>query len=161
MTMVIENQNRQYGGMGFDSVYQHNMPHHNGPQFTDPWSAAHTTSHSTPPVYATSMGPSPIGLSQPKQEEVSRPSAISMPYPNIPVSAPSMVPGSSNYSTAPTTSYPAPEVMGMQHDLPRTSFEQAPAYTTASSMSSFAPASYAPLSYNASLHHPDRRISHA
>ena len=51
MTMVIENQNRQYGGMGFDSVYQqHNLPHHNPPQFTDPWSAAHTSSNSTPPV---------------------------------------------------------------------------------------------------------------
>ncbi|KAF9883291.1 hypothetical protein FE257_003782 [Aspergillus nanangensis] len=157
MTMVIENQNRQYGGMGFDNVYPHNMPHHNPPQFTDPWTAAHTSSHSTPPVYATSMG-----LNHTKQEDVSRPSAISMPYPNIPVSAPSMVTGSSNYSTAPTTSYPAPEVMGLQHDLPRTTFEQAPAYTTASSMSSFAPASYAPLSYTPSLHHQDsRRIPHA
>ncbi|KAE8163815.1 hypothetical protein BDV40DRAFT_132678 [Aspergillus tamarii] len=160
MTMVIENQNRQYGGMGFDNVYQHNMPHHNTPQFTDPWTAAHTTSHSTPPVYATSMASNPI-LNHPKQEEVSRPSPLSMPYSSIPVSAPSMV-TSSTYSTTPATSYPAPEVMGLHHDLPRTSFEQAPAYTTASSMSSFAPPSYAPLSYAPSLHHPDsRRISHA
>ncbi|PLB55847.1 hypothetical protein P170DRAFT_422347 [Aspergillus steynii IBT 23096] len=153
MTMVIENQNRQYGGMGFDNVYQHNMPHHNPPQFTDPWTAAHTSSHSTPPVYATSMG-----LNHAK-EEVSRPSPMSMPYSSIPVSAPSMVTGSS-YSTTTATSYPGPEVMGMQHDLPRTSFEQAPAYTTTSPMSTFAPASYAPLSYAPSLHQ-DRRISHA
>ncbi|KAA8644101.1 C2H2-type zinc finger protein [Aspergillus tanneri] len=153
--MVIENQNRQYGGMGFDNVYQHNMPHHNPPQFTDPWSAAHTSSHSTPPVYATSMS-----LNHGKQDEVSRPSPMSMPpYSSIPVSAPSMVTGS-NYSTTTTTSYPGPEVMGMQHDLPRTSFEQAPAYTTASPMTTFPPASYAPLSYAPSLHQ-DRRISHA
>ncbi|EAU38120.1 conserved hypothetical protein [Aspergillus terreus NIH2624] len=138
------------------------MPHHNTPQFTDPWSAAHTTSHSTPPVYATSMGASQIGLSHPKQEEVNRPAPMSMPYSSIPVSAPSMVTGSSNYSATAATSYPAPEVMEMPHGIPRSSFEQGPAYTTASSMSTFAPASYAPLSYTPSLHHQDsRRISHA
>lgn len=158
MTMVIENQNRQYGGMGFDNVYQHNM-HHSAPQFTDPWTAQ-TSSHSTPPVYATSMGPSQIGLSHVKQEEVSRP-PMSMPYSSIPVSAPSMVAGS-NYPTATASSYPGPEMMGLSHDMPRTSFDQAPAYTTASPMTSFAPASYAPLSYAPSMHHhQDRRISHA
>lgn len=167
MTMVIENQNRQYGGMGFDSVYHHNpLPHQNPPQFTDPWAAAHTSSHSTPPVYATSQ----MGLNPVKQEEVtaSRPSPMSMSsYPSVPVSAPSLVSGS-NYSTstaaAAPPSYPPPEMLGMQHDMPRTTFEHPPTYTTASSMSNFAPASYAPLSYAApSLHnpHPDRRISHA
>ncbi|PLB37810.1 uncharacterized protein BDW47DRAFT_34792 [Aspergillus candidus] len=159
MTMVIENQNRQYGGMGFDSVYQqHNLPHHTPPQFTDPWSAAHTSSNSTPPVYATSMGSSQI-LNPPKQEEVSRPS-MSLPYSSIPVSAPSMVPGS-NYSTSAAPSYPGPEMMTMSHDLPRTTFEQPPSYTTASSMSSFAPASYAPLSYAPSIHPDSRRIPEA
>ncbi|KAI9926426.1 hypothetical protein ASPWEDRAFT_695762 [Aspergillus wentii DTO 134E9] len=162
MTMVIDNQNRQYGGMGFDNVYHHNMPHHNPPQFTDPWAAAHTSSHSQPPVYATAMASD--GINHVKQEEVSRPSAISMPYPSIPVSAPSLVTGS-NYSTATTApSYPGPEMMTMQHDMPRTTFESAPTYTTASSMSSFAaPASYAPISYAPPLHppHDSRRISHA
>lgn len=148
MTMVMENQNRPYGGMGFDNVY------HNQPQFTDPW-AAHTSSHSTPPVYATSMGNGgsmPIGV---KQEEVNR-TGMSMPYPNIPVSAPTMVAGS---TYAP--SY-GPEVMGMQHEVPRTTFDQAPSYTTAPPMSSFAPASYAPVSY-APIHPSPtdtRRISH-
>ena len=172
MTMVMENQNRQYGGMGFDSVYPHNaaLPHHNPPQFTDPWAAAHTSSHSNPPVYA----PSSMGLNPVKQEEVAnRPSAMSMPYSSIPVSAPSLVSGGSNYSTSTpaaaaaatttTPSYPAPEMMSMQHEMPRTTFDHPPTYTTASSMSSFAPASYAPLSYAPSLHHPQdsRRISHA
>lgn len=118
----------------------------------------------TPPVYATSQ----MGLNPVKQEEVaSRPSPMSMSsYPSIPVSAPSLVSGS-NYSTstaaAAPPSYPAPEMLSMQHDMPRTTFEHPPTYTTASSMSNFAPASYAPLSYAPSLHnpHPDRRISHA
>ncbi|KAJ5679239.1 Zinc finger C2H2 [Penicillium macrosclerotiorum] len=150
--MVMENQNRPYGGMSFDNVY-----HHNPPQFTDPW--AHTSSHSTPPVYATSMGNSAsIPINPVKQEEVGRPAAMSMPYPSIPVSAPSLVPAS-NYTTA---GY-GPEVMGMQHDVPRTGFEQAPTYTTAPPMSSFAPASYAPVNY-APLHPSQsqdaRRISH-
>ncbi|RHZ72822.1 hypothetical protein CDV55_108995 [Aspergillus turcosus] len=153
--MVIENQNRQYGGMSFDSVYSHNVPHHAPPQFTDPWASAHTSSHSTPPVYATSMG-----INHTKPEEVSRPT-LSMPYSSIPVSAPSMV-TSSSYTTAPTN-YSGAEVMGLQHDMPRTTFEQTPTYTTAPSMSSFTPATYAPISYAPSLAHPhqdNRRVSH-
>jgi hypothetical protein len=161
MTMVIENQNRQYGGMSFDSVYSHNVPHHSlpgshaPPQFTDPWASAHTSSHSTPPVYATSMG-----INHTKPEEVSRPT-LSMPYSSIPVSAPSMV-TSSSYTTAPSN-YSGAEVMGLQHDMPRTTFEQTPTYTTAPSMSSFTPATYAPISYAPSLahpHHDNRRVSH-
>ncbi|KAJ5960916.1 uncharacterized protein N7479_008066 [Penicillium vulpinum] len=148
MTMVMENQNRPYGGMSFDNVY-----HHTPPQFTDPW-AAHTTSHSTPPVYATSMGNGAgMALAQVKQEEVNR-TGMSMPYPNIPVSAPSMVAGTSY-----ATSY-GPEVMGMQHEVPRTTFDQAPSYTTAPPMSSFAPSSYA----YAPIHptpQDSRRISHS
>ena len=152
MTMVIENQNRQYGGgMGFDSVYQH--PHHSQPpQFSDPWTTAHSSSHSTPPVY-----PASVGI---KQDETSRPSHIPMPY-SVSVSAPSIVAGS-NYSSASTSaSYPAPDMMGLPHEIPRTSFDHAPAYTTAPSISSFAPASYAPISYASPVHQDNRRISHA
>lgn len=149
MTMVMENQNRPYGGMSFDNVY-----HHTPPQFTDPW-AAHTSSHSTPPVYATSMGNgASMGLAQVKQEEVNR-SGMSMPYPSIPVSAPSMVAGST-YATA---SY-GPEVMGMQHEVPRTTFDQAPSYTTAPPMSNFAPSSYAYAPIHPSPQ-DGRRISHS
>lgn len=164
MTMVIENQNRQYGGMPFDSVYHHNpLPHPSAPQFTDPWASAHTSSHSNPPVYATSLG----GINPVKQEDVgTRPSALSMSYSSLPVSAPSLVSGST-YSTSSTPaapSYPAPDMMGMHHEMPRTTFDHPPTYTTASSMSNFAPASYAPLSYAPSLHPPhqdNRRLSHA
>ncbi|KAJ6152126.1 hypothetical protein N7497_006445 [Penicillium chrysogenum] len=149
MTMVMENQNRPYGGMSFDNVY-----HHTPPQFTDPW-AAHTSSHSTPPVYATSMGNgASMSLGQVKQEEVNR-SGMSMPYPNIPVSAPAMVAG----STYATSNY-GPEVMGMQHEVPRTNFDQAPSYTTAPPMSSFAPSSYAYAPIHPSPQ-DGRRISHS
>lgn len=151
--MVMENQNRPYGGMSFDNVY-----HHNPPQFTDPWATAHTSAHSTPPVYATSMGNS-ASIPVIKQEDVARSAAMSMSYANIPVSAPSMVP-SSNYATS---GYSA-EVMGMQHEVPRTGYEQAPAYTTAPAMSSYAQASYAPAAY-APIHATSptdiRRISHS
>ncbi|KAJ5721900.1 C2H2 conidiation transcription factor FlbC [Penicillium malachiteum] len=155
MTMVIENQNRSYGGMSFDNVY-----HHNTPQFTDPWAAAHTTSHSTPPIYATSMGNgASIPINPVKTEEVGRAAPMSMPYPNIPVSAPSLVPGS-NYTP---TGY-GPEVMAMQHEVPRTGFEQPSTYTTAPPMSNFQPASYAPVSY-APIHPSQpqdaRRMSHS
>jgi hypothetical protein len=95
-----------------------------------------------------------------KPEEVGRSAAMSMsmPYPNVPVSAPSLVPGS-NY----TTGY-GPEVMGLQHEIPRTGFEQTPTYTTAPPMNNFAPGSYAPGSY-APIHPSQpqdvRRISHS
>lgn len=148
----MENQSRQYGGMGFDNpVYHHNAPH-----FTDPWTA-HTSSHSNPPMYATSMGSGQLPLNPVKQEEVNRPSPMSMSYSSLPVSAPSLVAGN-GYST---TSYPSPEVMGMQHEMPRTSFDQAPTYTAASSMGNFAPASY-PMGYAPSIQQQDnRRMSHA
>lgn len=100
-----------------------------------------------------------IPINPVKSEEVGRPAAMSMPYPNIPVSAPSLVPGS-NYTA---TGY-GPEVMAMQHDVPRTGFEQAPTYTTAPPMSSFAPSSYAPVSYapiHPSQSQDARRMSHS
>ncbi|KAL1969134.1 hypothetical protein VTN77DRAFT_388 [Rasamsonia byssochlamydoides] len=163
MTMVIENQNRQYGGMGFDHVYQSNMHHHNhSTQFNDPWT--HTSSHSNPPVYSTtSMASNQLALNPVKHEDVTRPTAISLPYSSIPVSAPSLVTGS-NYSTA---GYGGSEMLNMQHEMPRSTFEQqpAPSYTTAAPITTFTPANYPSLNYAQSLHppqpHQDRsRLSH-
>lgn len=159
MTMVIENQNRQYGGMGFDNVYHGNMQHSN-PQFSDPWSATHTSSHPNPSMYATSMGANHLGMNHVKQEDVTRPTAISMPYSSIPVSAPSLVAGTTYHNAA---GYGSSQMLGMQHEMPRTTFEQAPTYTTA-----FTPANYAPMNYGQTLHQQQqqqqqdaRRISHA
>lgn len=157
MTMVIENQNRQYGGMGFDHAYQ-NMHHSHPPHFTDPW--AHTSSHSNPPAYATpSMGNNQMGLGVAKQDEVARPTTISLPYSSIPVSAPSLV-ANSTYSTAP---YANSDMLNMQHDLPRSTFETAPSYPAAAPINGFTPANYPSMNYAQSLHsqQPEaRRISH-
>ncbi|KUL87580.1 hypothetical protein ZTR_04633 [Talaromyces verruculosus] len=154
MTMVIENQNRQYGGMGgFDHVYQSNMHHSQTPQFTDPW-AAHTSSHSTPPVYPTaSMGMSPV-----KHDDVTRPTAISMPYSSIPVSAPSLVAG----NTYPSAGYAGSEMLNMHHDIPRSTFDAAPSYPAAAPINSFTPANYTPMAYSGLATQQDaRRMSDA
>ncbi|KAH8700785.1 C2H2 conidiation transcription factor FlbC [Talaromyces proteolyticus] len=155
MTMVIENQNRQYGGMGFDHVYHNNMPHSQTPQFTDPWS--HSSSHSTPPVYtSTSMGSSQLALNPIKHGDVNRPSAISMPYSSIPVSAPSLVAGS-NYSTS--APYGASEMINMPHELPRSTIDGAPSYTAAAPIGGFTPANYPTMNYGHGIQ-DGRRISH-
>lgn len=159
MTMVIENQNRQYGGMGFDHVYQNNMPHSQTPQFTDPW-AAHTSSHSTPPVYtSTSMGSSQLTMNPVKHADVTRPTAISLPYSSIPVSAPSLVAGS-NYSTS---AYAGSEMMNLPHDMPRSTIDGAPSYTAAAPIGGFTPANYPPLNYSHGIHPQQdaRRMSHS
>lgn len=155
--MVIENQNRQYGGMGFDHVYQSNMHHNQTPHFTDPWS--HTSSHSNPPVYTTSsMGAGHMGMNPVKHDDVARPTAISMPYSSIPVSAPSLVAGS-NYTSA---GYGGSEMMNMQHDIPRSTFDAAPSYTAAAPINNFTPANYTSLGYASGLptQQDARRMSH-
>jgi hypothetical protein len=161
MTMVIENQNRQYGGMGgFDHVYQNNMHHTQSPQFTDPWAAhAHTSSHATPSVYPTSMGTSQLSMSPVKHEDVTRPTAISMPYSSIPVSAPSLVAGTS-YASA---GYGGSEMLAMHHDIPRSTFDAAPSYTAAAPINSFTPANYTSMGYASGLptQQDARRMSEA
>ncbi|CRG86626.1 hypothetical protein PISL3812_03636 [Talaromyces islandicus] len=155
--MVIENQNRQYGGMGFDHVYQNNMPHTTTqtPQFTDPW-AAHTSSHSTPPVYtSTSMGSSQLAMNPVKHADVTRPTAISLPYSSIPVSAPSLVAGS-NY---PTSAYAGSDMMNLPHDMPRSTMDGTPSYTAAAPIGGFTPANYPPLNYSHGIQDA-RRMSH-
>jgi hypothetical protein len=152
MTTMIENQNRQYGGVTFDSMYQ--QPH-GQPQFTDPWASSSHSSHSNnPSIYTSSISMNAAA----KQGELNRPNAISLPYASIPVSAPSLV-ASSNYSA---TGYTGQEILGLHHDIPRSSFEQAPPYTTAAPIGGFTPATFAGLSYTSSLHHPQdaRKYSH-
>lgn len=155
--MVIENQNRQYGGMGgFDHVYHNNMHHTQTPQFTDPW-AAHTSSHSTPPVYPTAAS---MAMSSVKHEDASRPTAMSMPYTaSIPVSAPSLVAAPSY----PAAGYAAgPEMLNMHHEIPRSSYDAAPSYTAAAPINNFSPAGYTAMSYSGLPTQQDaRRMSEA
>lgn len=95
MTMVIDNQGRQYGGISFDPMYPNTM--HAPPQFSDPWS--HQTGN-TNQTYSAMSKP-----------DTQRP-ALSMPYSHMPpVSAPlaSDIPRST-YSEQPTyTATSAPQ----------------------------------------------------
>lgn len=140
MTMVLDNSYRQHGGMGYDNMYSTQIHQH--PQFTDPW--AHTSSNSTSSIYPTSMGSSNMGLNSVVKPEPSRPTAISMPYSSIPVSAPSMV-SSNNYSTA---GYGGSDLLSLAQDLPRSTYATQSTYATSSpAASSFAPSNYSSLNY--------------
>lgn len=162
MTMVIQNQNRQYGGMGFDNVYQNNIPQ-NSPQFTDPWNAQ-SSPNQPPPMYPTAMGSNQMNMAQVKQEDVSRPpTAISMPYSNIPVSAPSMVAGANNannnaYSNP--AGYGGLDMTSMPQDIPRTTFEQGQNYSAASTMGAFTPTNFAPLNYAQQMQQQQQQHHH-
>ena len=123
--MVIDNQGRHFGGMGYDSMYSGHLQQ--SPHFTDPW-----TSH-----HSSSQYPS---LS--KQE--SRPTSMSMSYPQIPVSAP-MSSGSS-YSNI---GYGGSDLLSGPQDIPR-SYEHS--YTSPSSTASYTQTAYPTLNYAQSLH---------
>ncbi|KIW56633.1 hypothetical protein, variant [Exophiala xenobiotica] len=107
MTMVIDNQVRQYGGMGYDHMYP---SMHTTPQFSDPWSHQTSTSNTSFP-----------GLSK---TDSSR-STMSMPYSHMPPVSGSMaqdIPrstyGEQSYpsaSTATTTSSYAPSYSSISY----------------------------------------------
>ncbi|KAK5271620.1 hypothetical protein LTR96_003445 [Exophiala xenobiotica] len=129
MTMVIDNQVRQYGSMGYDHVYP---SMYTSPHFSDPWS--HQTSSSNTSFPALS------------KTDNSR-STMSMPYSHMPPVSGSMAQGS-DYSS---TGYSGTDVLSFPQDVPRSTYEQSyPSATTATSSSSYAP-SYSSLSYAQSL----------
>jgi hypothetical protein len=157
MTMVIENHNRPYGGMSFESVFPNGMPP-NQPQFPNAWPVAHSASHSNPAVYS-SVGGSQLGLTAIKQDDLVRPAALSLPFANIPASTATLVATGSAYATA---GYGDSDMLAMQPGIARTSFEQ-PSYT-APPIGAFPPANYTSLNYAPPLppHQPPqdgRRIS--
>lgn len=135
MTMVIDNQSRHYGNIGCpDNMYSSHL--HTAPQFTDPW-GSHSTSQSHAPAYATSL---------PKQE-VSRP--MPMSYPQIPVSAPALVSGSS-YSSA---GLGGSDLLSIGQDIHRSSYPPDQTYQSSpQSSTSFNPSPYPSLNYTHSLH---------
>ncbi len=130
MTMVIDNQVRQYGGMGYDHMYP---SMHTTPQFSDPWSHQTSTSNTSFP-----------GLSK---TDSSR-STMSMPYSHMPPVSGSMAQGS-DYSN---TGYSGTDVLNFPQDIPRSTYgEQSyPSASTATTTSSYAP-SYSSISYAQSL----------
>ncbi|KAL1992435.1 hypothetical protein VTN49DRAFT_4467 [Thermomyces lanuginosus] len=153
MTMVIENHNRPYGGMGFGTVYQNNnmqQQHGHPPQFSNPW--AQTAAPSNPPAYAApSMPSNPVG---PKPSSTpQRPTTTSLPFSNIPVSAPSVV-ASNSYVSG---SYGGSGVVSVPQDGPRSTLDGPPAYTAAAPVGGFPAGNFTPLGYPQSLQAQDAR----
>lgn len=166
--------------MGYEHVYQGHAqpppPAHS--QFGEAWPPQHNSSTHPPPapMYPTAMAAAsnPVNI---KREDVARPPpgpppppaaaaappphppALSVPYSNGPVSAPSsVVPNGLAYST-PGPGYSQPELMVLPPDHPRTTFDQA----QNSSMHAFAaqPPGYGPLDYGQSVaHHPHQHQQH-
>jgi hypothetical protein len=146
MTMVVDNQPRQYGEM-YDGIYTRQ------PNFTDPWSHPHTNHTS---LYATSLGTNPLGLNSMVKQESGRPTNISMPYQSLPVSAPSL--GGSSYATA---GYGTSDLLGglPQESLSRSSYGSNNSYSSASPVANTyaTTSSYHPVSYAQSLHQQQQR----
>ena len=135
MTMVIDNQSRHYGNMGYsDNMYSSHL--HSSPQFTDPW-GSHSTPQSQAPAYAVSMA----------KQDVSRP--MPMSYPQIPVSAPSLGSGSSY----PSAGFGGSDLLSLPQDIPRSNYPQDQAFQPSPpSTSPFNPSSYSSINYTQSLH---------
>lgn len=126
MTMVIDNQGRQYGGMGYDQMYSSNM--HPQPQFNDPWPHHSVTSSSSFPSLS--------------KTDNSRP-GITIPYNHLPPVSGSMSQGSA-YSTS---GLQGTDLLNYQ-DIPRSTYGEQSYPATSSS---YAP-SYSSLNYAQSLH---------
>lgn len=130
MTMVIDNQGRQYGGISFDPMYPNTM--HSQPQFSDPWS--HQTG-SANHQYS----------SMPKQE-ASRP-ALSMPYSHMPpVSAP--LASGSQFSS---TGYTSTDGLSVSQDIPRSTYPEQSAYSAPATSASHYATAYPSMNYAQSL----------
>ncbi|KAL9618796.1 MAG: hypothetical protein Q9160_006519 [Pyrenula sp. 1 TL-2023] len=82
------------------------------------------------------------------RQENARPTAISMPYSSIPVSAPSLVAGS-NYSNA---GYGGTDVLSFSEDVSRPFGADQHLATASPASSNYTPPSYPPLNYAQSLH---------
>lgn len=98
--MAVDNrQQHQVTGLGFDTM---RFP---GPQFTNPWVSAPTA---PPQLYPTSLGSNTPGMATTTQPQAAvRPTAVSLPYSNIPVSAPSLGADLMNTSRPYGTTYAA------------------------------------------------------
>jgi hypothetical protein len=128
MTMV---DSRYYGGMGHDNMYSSHMQ--SSPHFSNPW-----TSHET---HSTSAYP-PLPKS-----DLTRPSAMSMTYPQMPVSVPL-----SSGSSYPSLGYGGSDLLSGAQDIPRATYDNP--YTTPSTSTSYTAtaSAYPQLGYAQSLH---------
>ncbi|EXJ78340.1 hypothetical protein A1O3_09501 [Capronia epimyces CBS 606.96] len=137
MTMVIDNQGRHYGGMGYDHMYP-NMQ--TTPQFSDPWSHQTSTSSSSFPALS--------------KTDSSR-SGISLPYSQIPSVSGTMAQGSAYSSTG----YSGTDLLSLPQDIPRSTFGEQSYSTPSATSASYAP-SYSSLSYAQSLHQQQQQQQH-
>ena len=127
--MTVEGQQRSLG-LSFDQM----QPYSNAPQFGGPWTSA--ASNPTQLFSASSLAPSNASLdAMAKQQTASRLGASSMPYTDIPVSAPSLSAGGM------AVSYGSSPLMSLPQDLlnatPRLSNESSPSVSSSSSSSSY------------------------
>lgn len=131
MTMVIDNNGRHYGGMGYDHMYPNTMQ--TSPQFSDPWQHQTATSGSSFPA-----------LSKPDSLR----SGLSMPYSQLPPVTASLAQGSSYSSVG----FPATDLLSYPQDIPRSTYSSEQSYTSPSvTSSSYAP-SYSSMNYAQSMH---------
>lgn len=103
MTMVYEHS-RQFGGIGYETMY----PHQQQPAWKDPF---HSANSAYPPM----------------KQETSRPMNISMPYSQMPASAP--LASGSNYSTA---GFTGSDLLSLPQDISRSTYPSQQQYSTAS-----------------------------
>lgn len=128
MTMVIDNQDRHYGGMSFDPMYPSTM--HTQPQFSDPWSHQTGSANQTYPA-----------MSKP---DTSRPQ-LSMPYSHMPPVSQPLASGSQYSSLGYTT-----DGLSVGQDIPRSTYPEQSAYSNPTSGSHYATA-YPSMNYAQSL----------
>jgi len=81
MTMTVDSQQRQFGGMNFD-----HMPYSNPPHFTNPWTST-SAAGSSHNLYAPSQGMNPnLGLDTMAKQRINN--NVSMPsYASVPITA--------------------------------------------------------------------------
>jgi hypothetical protein len=108
MTMVYE-QSRQFGGLAYEPMYPHQ---HQQTQWKDPF---HNSNAAYPPM----------------KQETSRPMNLSMPYSQMPTSAP-LISGS-NYSTA---GFVESVELSIPQDISRSTYPSQQQYSSASGQSS-------------------------
>ena len=136
MTMVLDQQNRHYGGSIYDAGNNMYSSHMAGqPQFNDPWG-------NSAPSYQSLL-------------HETRPTGISMPYSHIPTSAP--MSSGTYYSDANSTS----DVLSSLQDIPRSTYGTEHQYSApTTTTSSYATAYPTSMGYAQSLHQQQQQQQH-
>jgi hypothetical protein len=132
--MVIDDQGRHYGNMGYPgSLYQTNL--HSSPPFSDPWGSQ-----------STAQPPAPVHPASVCKHDVPR--SVPLSYPQMPVSAPPLATGSAYANSG----FGGSDLLNLPHDMSRSNYVSDPSYQSPShSHSTFTSSSYSPLNYSQNL----------